>query len=129
MLRLTGHVSTANRGRLIQARAKLCQPLPDTAQGLILEVQGNAQSYYVHLRTKLTDLSRQLYQAKFETSEAWQAVRFRSSHLGHPVGFCAPHSRFQTSAVSPPLLLGETTTRTCPSAPIGSNDLRPTLPK
>ena len=65
MLRLTGHVSTANRGRLIQARAKLCQPLPDTAQGLILEVQGNAQSYYVHIRTKLTDLSRQLYQAKF----------------------------------------------------------------
>ena len=75
ILRLTGHVSTANRGGFIQARTKLDQPLPDTAQGIILDVRGNSQPYYVHLRTKWTVLPWQLYQAKFDTTEAWQEVR------------------------------------------------------
>lgn len=75
ILRLTGHVSTANRGGFIQARTKLDQPLPDTAQGIVLQVRGNSQPYYVHLRTKWTVLPWQLYQAKFDTTEAWQEVR------------------------------------------------------
>jgi len=75
VLRLTGRVSTANNGGFIQARLKLDAPLPDTAQGIILTVRGNAQPYYLHLRTKWTILPWQLYQAKFETSQTWQEVR------------------------------------------------------
>ncbi len=75
ILRLTGRVSTANRGGFIQARTKLEQSLPDTAQGIILNVRGNAQPYYLHLRTKWTVLPWQLYQAQFDTFEAWQEVR------------------------------------------------------
>ena len=75
VLRLTGYVSTANRGGFIQARTELDAPLSDTAQGIILTVRGNAQSYYLHLRTKWTVLPWQLYQAKFETSATWQEVR------------------------------------------------------
>ena len=75
ILRLTGRVSTANRGGFIQARTKLEQPLPATAQGIILEVRGNPQPYYLHLRTKWTVLPWQLYQAEFDTSDAWQEVR------------------------------------------------------
>jgi hypothetical protein len=75
VLRLTGQVSTANSGGFIQARMTLEQPLPDTAQGIVLTVCGNAQPYYLHIRTKWTVLPWQLYQAKFDTSEAWQEVR------------------------------------------------------
>jgi hypothetical protein len=72
VLRLTGHVSTANRGGFIQARTDLDAPLTDKVQGIVLTVRGNAQAYYLHLRTKWTVLPWQLYQAKFETSEIWQ---------------------------------------------------------
>jgi hypothetical protein len=75
VLRLSGNVSTANRGGFIQARTELEAPLSDTAQGIVLTVRGNAQPYYLHLRTKWTVLPWQLYQAKFETSETWQEVR------------------------------------------------------
>ena len=75
VLRLTGYISTANQGGFIQARTELDAPLSDTAQGIILTVRGNAQSYYLHLRTKWTVLPWQLYQAKFETSATWQEVR------------------------------------------------------
>ena len=75
VLRLTGTVSTANRGGFIQARAKLDAPLPATAQGVVLNVRGNDQTYFVHLRTSGTVLPWQYYQAPFEVTETWQEVR------------------------------------------------------
>jgi hypothetical protein len=75
VLRLSGHVSTANRGGFIQARTTLNAPLHDTAQGIILNVRGNTQPYYLHIRTKWTVLPWQLYQAEFDTSQDWQEVR------------------------------------------------------
>ena len=75
VLRLTGQVSTANNGGFIQARTKLETPLPATAQGIILNVRGNDQTYYVHMRTTWTLLPWQFYQASFAVSEEWQEVR------------------------------------------------------
>ena len=74
-LRLSGMVSTANRGGFIQARTTLDAPLPATAQGVILNVRGNDQTYFIHLRTTRTLLPWQFYQASFEVSESWQEVR------------------------------------------------------
>ena len=95
ILRLTGHVSTANRGGFIQARTKLDQPLPDTAQGIVLQVRGNSQPYYVHLRSKWTVLPWQLYQAKFDTTEAWQEVRIPFAEFTPYGGLLRP--RFKIS--------------------------------
>jgi hypothetical protein len=75
VLRLTGIVSTANRGGFIQARSKLDTQLPATAQGVILNVRGNDQTYFVHLRTTRTILPWQFYQASFDVSDTWQEVR------------------------------------------------------
>lgn len=75
VLRLTGLVSTDNRGGFIQARTVLDAPLPDTAQGVVLNVRGNNQTYFVHLRTAWTILPWQFYQASFEASGTWQEVR------------------------------------------------------
>ncbi len=75
VLRLTGKVSTANRGGFIQARTKLDAPLPAAAKGVVLNVRGNDQTYFVHLRTSGTILPWQYYQASFEVSGNWQEVR------------------------------------------------------
>ena len=74
-LRLTGTVSTANRGGFIQARVRLPAPLPEGARGVVVRVKGNGERYFVHLRTRGTVLPWQYYQAGFETSEEWQELR------------------------------------------------------
>jgi len=74
-IRLSGQVSTANRGGFVQVRTDLETRLPDSARGLALEVRGNGERYFVHLRTTGTRLPWQYYQAGFETSAEWQEVR------------------------------------------------------
>lgn len=74
-LRLTGQVSTANRGGFIQARVSLDDPLPATVQGLVLRLRGNGEGYFVHLRTAGTVLPWQYYQAPVATTPDWAEVR------------------------------------------------------
>ena len=73
--RMTGHVSTANRGGFIQMRLDLASPPPEGTTGLRLIVRGNAQRYFVHLRTGATLLPWQYYQAGFDVTESWNEVR------------------------------------------------------
>ncbi len=91
VLRLTGMVSTANRGGFIQARTKLDAPLPTSVQGVILNVRGNNQTYFVHLRTKWTVLPWQFYQASFEATDTWEEVRI-------PFDDFAPQGRLLATA-------------------------------
>ena len=74
-LRLTGTVSTENRGGFIQARLDLEAPLAPDAEGIVLRVRGDGQRYFVHLRTSGTMLPWQYYQAPFETGAEWTEVR------------------------------------------------------
>ena len=74
-LRLTGTVSTENRGGFIQARVDLDAPFPAKARGVVIRVRGNGQRYFVHLRTRGTVLPWQYYQAGFETTGEWRTVR------------------------------------------------------
>jgi hypothetical protein len=74
-LRLTGQVSTANRGGFIQARVTLDTPLPATTQGIVLRLRGNGEGYFLHLRTGGTVLPWQYYQAPVATTPDWAEVR------------------------------------------------------
>lgn len=74
-LRLTGTVSTANRGGFIQARIELDAPLPADASGVVISVRGNDQRYFIHLRTRGTALPWQYYQAGFEAGSDWREIR------------------------------------------------------
>ena len=74
-LRLTGDVSTKNRGGFIQVRATLEQPLPAGAKGVIIATRGNGEGYFVHLRTKGTVLPWQYYQAAIPSGPDWQEIR------------------------------------------------------
>ena len=73
--RMTGRVSTANRGGFIQMRLDLASPPPQGTTGVQLVVRGNAQRYFVHLRTGGTLLPWQYYQAGFDVTKNWSAVR------------------------------------------------------
>lgn len=79
VLRLQGRVSTENNGGFIQARLDLPQSLPAEARGIVLEVRGNDQTYYVHARTTGTVLPWNFYQASYEVSRDWQELRISFS--------------------------------------------------
>ncbi|MBN2629735.1 MAG: CIA30 family protein [Rhodobacteraceae bacterium] len=73
--RMTGRVSTANRGGFIQMRLDLSSPPPEGTTGVRLVVRGNSQRYFVHLRAKGTLLPWQYYQAGFDVTPDWAEVR------------------------------------------------------
>jgi hypothetical protein len=72
---MTGEVSTANNGGFIQIRHQLHSPPPSGTAGVQLTVRGNAQRYFLHLRTSGTILPWQYYQAAFDTQSKWQEIR------------------------------------------------------
>ncbi len=72
-LRLTGRVSTANNGGFIQARADT-GPFSESSTGLRLQVRGDGQQYFIHLRTRATRLPWQYYQATFASTREWQEI-------------------------------------------------------
>jgi hypothetical protein len=72
--RMTGRVSTANRGGFIQKRRELASPPPAGTTGVRLVVRGNDQRYFVHLRSSGTLLPWQYYQAGFEVTEGWTEI-------------------------------------------------------
>ena len=73
--RMTGAVSTANRGGFIQMRFDLASPPPEGSTGVRLVVRGNHQRYFVHLRTAGMLLPWQYYQAGFQVTRGWTEVR------------------------------------------------------
>ncbi|WP_299356756.1 CIA30 family protein [uncultured Shimia sp.] len=73
--RMTGTVSTQNRGGFIQFRRKFEDRLPDEVTGVRLVVRGNAERYFVHLRTTGAMLPWQYYQSGFESKPGWQEIR------------------------------------------------------
>ena len=73
--RMTGRVSTANRGGFIQMRLDLASAPPEGTTGVRLLVRGNGQRYFVHLRAAGTILPWQYYQAGFDVSKGWSEVR------------------------------------------------------
>lgn len=75
VLRLSGEVSTKNRGGFVQMRTEVPAGLPDRARGLVLRMRGNGERYFVHLRTRASVLPWQFRQAGFDTGPDWAEVR------------------------------------------------------
>jgi hypothetical protein len=72
-LRLTGTVSTANRGGFIQVRTEV-PGAPEGARALRIRVRGNGEAYFIHLRTRRTRLPWQFYQQEFPTTGDWRDI-------------------------------------------------------
>jgi hypothetical protein len=73
--RMTGRVSTENRGGFIQMRMDLAVRPSEGTTGVRLVMRGNDQRYFVHLRTTGTVLPWQFYQAGFDATGRWTEVR------------------------------------------------------
>ena len=86
-LRLFGKVSTANNGGFIQVRTEYQRTTPEAALGLEVNVKGNSELYFIHIRTNGTRLPWHYYSQPFETTSDWTAVKLpfnkfeRSSRL------------------------------------------------
>ncbi|WP_172841116.1 CIA30 family protein [Rhodovulum sp. P5] len=91
-LRLTGEVSTQNRGGFLQMRRDVA--VPPAAQGIRLKVRGNGRRYYVHLRMTGLKMPWQFYQAGFDTTPDWREVRL-------PFSDFQPKGGFQRAALRP----------------------------
>lgn len=72
---MTGQVSTENNGGFIQVRSSLVKTSTTNASGVILKIRGNNQQYYIHLRSTLTLLPWQYYQASFQVTDQWQIIK------------------------------------------------------
>lgn len=94
VLRLTGTVSTENRGGFIQARTALPGGLPEGTTALRLRVRGNGERYFIHLRTTRTALPWQYFQQGFGTGPDWAEVTL-------PLSGFAPSGRLMAGALRP----------------------------
>ena len=92
--RMTGRVSTANRGGFIQMRLDLKSPPQSSATGVRLIVRGNDQRYFVHLRTTGTMLPWQYYQVGFDVTRRWAEPRL-------PFAAFRPSGQFLRATVRP----------------------------
>ncbi len=78
-LRLSGTVSLENNGGFIQVALNLARDGTgvDASRfsGIEITVQGNGETYGLHLRTDDLDRPWQSYRSTFETSAPWQTIR------------------------------------------------------
>lgn len=79
--RMTGDVTTENNGGFIQFRAQLGYRLMDSFEGIRLQVRGNNQDYFIHIRTKGSVLPWQYYGKKFFASSKWSEVELKFSEF------------------------------------------------
>jgi len=70
--RMTGKVSLENNGGFIQIRKKMDFSLSKDVQSIKIQVRGNNQEYYIHIRTSGTILPWQYYQAPFIATDKWE---------------------------------------------------------
>ncbi len=76
--RLTGNVSTANNGGFIQLRAGVSFANSEkdgkNLQGVRLNVKGNGETYYIHIRTNANWSPSDYYSATFKADSDWKMI-------------------------------------------------------
>ena len=76
--RLTGNVSTKNNGGFIQVRANVSfansEKNGNNLQGVRLNVRGNGETYYIHIRTNDSWSPSDYYSATFKADSDWQMI-------------------------------------------------------
>ena len=76
--RLTGNVSTANNGGFIQLRAGVSFANSEkdgkNLQGVRLNVKGNGETYYIHIRTNENWSPSDYYSATFKADSEWKMI-------------------------------------------------------
>ena len=74
-VRLTGNVSTENKGGFIQIRRKLEKSSLKGTKFIEITAKGNNQNYFIHLRTSGTLLPWQYYQISFKVINSFKIFK------------------------------------------------------
>jgi hypothetical protein len=74
-IRLIGEVSTANNGGFIQVRSSIPWEIAKGKTGIKINVRGNGEQYYLHIRNSSTRLPWHYYQQGFETTSTWREIK------------------------------------------------------
>ena len=90
-IRLEGNVSTANNGGFIQFRSAM-NIENDNFSLIEIDVRGNSEIYFIHIRTRMTILPWQFYTGKFSVDEKWKKIivklsDFKKSNFYQPSRF------------------------------------------
>jgi len=72
--RMTGTVSTENNGGFIQFRSRLKTKLKQDIKSVKLNVRGNNEKYFIHLRTNGTVVPWQYYSVSFMARQEWSEI-------------------------------------------------------
>ena len=87
--RMTGNVSLENNGGFIQIRREVENYFKEPSEGIELNIRGNNQQYFVHIKTTGTFLPWQYYQAPISTTSEWQLVKVPFSNFERSSGWFA----------------------------------------
>jgi hypothetical protein len=91
---MSGKVSTENNGGFIQFRSDVKNIDKSQVQGVYLNVRGNGEKYYIHLRTSGTLMPWHYYSSGFVASKVWQRVKL-------PIESFLPSSGWLRNAIKP----------------------------
>ena len=90
-IRMEGTVSTENKGGFIQFRSDI-DISKDNFSSIEINVRGNPETYYVHIRTHMTIFPWQYYACEFSVNENWKKISlklndFKKSNFYQPSEF------------------------------------------
>ena len=91
---MTGAVSTENNGGFIQFRTDVKNIDKKQVQGVFLNVRGNSEKYYIHLRTSGTLMPWHYYSSDFVANDSWQTIQL-------PMDSFLPSSGWLRNSVKP----------------------------
>ena len=74
-IRLIGEVSTANNGGFIQVRSLIPWEVAKGKTGIKINVKGNGEQYYLHIRNSSTRLPWHYYHQGFKTTSTWREIK------------------------------------------------------
>jgi hypothetical protein len=91
---MKGNVSTENNGGFIQFRTDVKNIDKEQVNGIYLNVRGNGEKYYIHLRTSGTIMPWHYYASDFFAGKKWQTIKL-------PLDSFLPSSAWLRKSVKP----------------------------
>lgn len=91
---MIGNVSTENNGGFIQFRTNVKNIDKEQVNGIYLNVRGNGEKYYIHLRTSGTIMPWHYYASDFFAGKKWQTIKL-------PLDSFLPSSAWLRKSVKP----------------------------
>jgi len=95
-IKLSGKVSTQNNGGFIQVRVNMPKGVASEFTGIKLNVKGNGDEYFVHIRNSSSKLPWQYYAHNFKAKNEWQEIKLPFSEFSRSSRFIKKKMKIET---------------------------------